>query len=129
MTGRRASETALRRAAFRRGIVAESLAAALLALKGYRVLARRYRCPAGEIDLIARRGRLVIFVEVKRRGGDAAALEALTPRQRERIVRAAQWWLSRRRDAAGLDCRFDMVVARPYLWLRHIQNAFPGAPF
>lgn len=123
-----AGDTASRQAAFRRGHLAEALAAGLLTLKGYRVIARRYRCPVGEIDLIVRRGATIVFVEVKQRADAASALHALTPCQRERIVRAAQYWLSRRRGGRPVDCRFDMVIARPYLWLRHVENAFPGTP-
>ena len=73
-----AGERADRRLAERRGRRAETLAAWYLRLKGYRILARRYRTPVGEIDLIVRRGRLVAFVEVKRRPTEAEAAEAVT---------------------------------------------------
>ena len=81
MTSRRGRERA--------GRLAESAAAWLLRLKGYRILARRYATPVGEIDLVARKGELVLFVEVKRRTHAATALEALLPRQQRRIARAA----------------------------------------
>ena len=113
-----------RRAAERRGHRAETLAAWLLRLKGYRVLARRYKTPAGEIDLIARRGRTVAFVEVKERPDEVAALEAVTPASRKRIARAAALWVSRHPAAANLDLRFDVVLARPGRLPRHLSAVF-----
>ena len=68
-----------RRKAERRGRRAELIAAWYLRLKLYRVLARRYRTPVGEIDLIVRRGRTIVFVEVKHRPSEAEALEAVPP--------------------------------------------------
>jgi putative endonuclease len=113
-----------RRAAERRGHRAETLAAWLLRLKGYRVLARRYKTPAGEIDLIARRGRTVAFVEVKERPDEVAALAAVTPASRKRIARAAALWVSRHPAAAILDLRFDVVLARPGRLPRHLPAVF-----
>lgn len=113
-----------RREAERRGRRAETLAAWLLRLKGYRVLARRYRTPAGEIDLIVRRGRAVAFVEVKERPDEVAALEAVTPAARRRIANAAALWVSRHPEAAHLDLRFDMVLACPGRLPRHVAAVF-----
>lgn len=113
-----------RREAERRGRRAETLAAWLLRLKGYRVLARRYRTPAGEIDLIVRRGRAVAFVEVKERADEVAALEAVTPAARKRIANAAALWVSRHPAAADFDLRFDMVLACPGRLPRHIPAVF-----
>lgn len=115
---------ALRRAAERRGRRAEALAAWLLRLKGYRVLARRYRTHAGEIDLIVRRGRSVVFVEVKERPDEVAALEAITHTARRRIARAAALWVSRNPAAAGLDQRFDVILACPGRLPRHLPAVF-----
>lgn len=113
-----------RRAAERRGRRAETVAAWWLRLKGYRVLARRYRTAAGEIDLVVRRGRQIAFVEVKERPEEAAALEAVTASGRARIARAAALWLARHPGAASLDQRFDMVVARPGRLPRHVVSVF-----
>lgn len=88
---------------------AEWLAAVLLRLKGYRILARDFRVPAGEIDLIARRGGTLAFVEVKARRGDGAA-GAVSNRQRRRIARAAEWYLCGRPDLRGLVLRFDLIL-------------------
>jgi hypothetical protein len=73
-------------AAFRLGLSAESRAAMLLVAKGYRIAARRWKTPLGEIDIVARRRRALVFVEVKARGRDDAAAEAVTERGKSRIV-------------------------------------------
>src|SRR6185503_19668122 len=90
--GARASR---RRAAYLRGHAGERLAALRLMLAGYRILARRYRTKLGEIDLIARRGNVVAFIEVKRRAELVTGLEAVTPQARARIRRAAELYLMR----------------------------------
>lgn len=105
--------TTPRRAAEARGRRAETLAALLLRLKGYRILARRFRVPAGEIDLIARRGRLIAFVEVKARSSHTLAAESISPRQQQRIAAAAAVWLGRRPDLVHCDTRFDAVLVAP----------------
>ena len=116
--------TARKRAAERRGRLAELAAVLLLTLKGYRVLARRVRTPVGEIDLIARRGRVLAFVEVKARSAEDAAAEAVTPGQRRRIARAAAWWLARRPAFGDHVLRFDAVLVAPRRLPRHVTGAF-----
>lgn len=113
-----------RRRAYGRGRRAEALAAWWLRLKGYRILARGFRVPAGEIDLIARRGRVLAHVEVKARPSLEAARAALTPRQRRRIERAAEAFLQRRPDLAGLDQRFDVMLLAPGRRPHHLENAW-----
>jgi putative endonuclease len=116
-----------RRAAYRHGLAAELAAAALLLAKGYRLIARRYRTPLGEIDLIVKRGRLVAFVEVKARPTLREGLESVGAASERRIVGAADLWLARHPDAAGLDLRYDMVVVAPWRPPRHLPDAFrPG---
>ena len=119
--------TARRRAAEGRGRRAETVAAWFLRLKGYRILSRRYKTPAGEIDLIARRGRTIVFVEVKQRPDDAAALDAITAAARKRIARAADLWLSRHPAAVGFDRRFDVILALPRSIPRHLTSVFDDA--
>jgi putative endonuclease len=116
--------TAERRAAERLGRRAEIVAAWVLRLKGYRVLARRYRTPVGEIDLVVRRGGVVAFVEVKARGTLAEAAEAVGAHGRARIARAAALWLAAHPQAAGLTLRFDVVVAAPGTLPRHLPGVF-----
>lgn len=113
-----------RQLAFRAGTAAEGWAAALLIAKGFRILARRWKCPAGEIDLIARRRRLLIFVEVKAREQFADAEWSVTPRQRQRIVAAAEAWLARNPDERIRDMRFDAILVAPRRLPRHIPAAF-----
>ncbi len=116
-----------RRAGFDLGHRAETLAAWALRLKGYRILARRYRTPLGEIDLVARRGDTVAIVEVKARASLEAAMDAVTPAAQGRIERAADLWLGSQRDHARLSLRFDIVAVLPRRWPVHIPNAWGPA--
>jgi putative endonuclease len=116
--------TERRRKAWRWGRLAESGAALLLRLKGFRILARGYKVPVGEIDLIARRGRLVLFIEVKARASADAANEALNPRQRRRIERAAGWFLAQHPENAACDLRYDLMLVTPWRWPIHIGDAW-----
>jgi putative endonuclease len=113
-----------RQAAFRLGLSAETRAAAILLAKGYRIAARRWRSPVGEVDLVARRGRLLVFVEVKARGRLDDAAEALTQRQQRRITAAAEAWLASHEDDVGCDIRFDAILVAPRRLPRHIPAAF-----
>jgi putative endonuclease len=113
-----------KRRAYRDGHWAELAAAALLRLKGYRILHRRFKTPVGEIDIIARRRHMVAFVEVKRRATRLAALEAVTPRSRERISRAASWYIGKNPELANLDLRFDVMALAPGRLPAHIKNAW-----
>jgi putative endonuclease len=111
--------------AYRSGLVAESLVALLLRLKGNRIVARRYKTPVGEIDLVALKGKRLAFVEVKRRQSFEDAAEALPTRARRRIVRAAQYRLAAHPSYNGHDMRFDVVLTTPWSWPHYIENAFP----
>ncbi|PLX37711.1 MAG: YraN family protein [Hyphomicrobiales bacterium] len=113
-----------RRAAYRLGLKAETLAAWWLRLRGYRILERRFKTPAGEIDLIARRGDTVAIVEVKARASRDAAIEAVTPRTRQRLLRAADIWLTRNPAYATSAIRFDIIAIVPKRLPHHIINAF-----
>ncbi|MDY8110251.1 YraN family protein [Fulvimarina sp. 2208YS6-2-32] len=120
----REAEKAERRARFRRGHLSEYYAAFALMLKGYRIVARRYRVTGGEIDLIARRGDLVAIVEVKARTSLAAAMDAVGPMARRRIENAADHWLRTQRDHAAISLRFDIVAVLPRKWPMHVPNAW-----
>jgi putative endonuclease len=113
-----------RRGRERAGRLAEGVAAWLLRLKGYRILARRYATPLGEIDLVARRGDLVLFVEVKRRAHAGIALEALLPRQQRRIARAAALFLQQRPRHAACAVRFDLVAVSPWRLPCHVTDVW-----
>jgi putative endonuclease len=120
------ADQAGRRKAYRRGHRSEWLAALALMLKGYRIVARRYRTKRGEIDLIARRGDLVIMVEVKARPTLMEAMEAIGRESERRIEGAADLWLTRQKDYGRLSVRFDMVAVLPRRWPVHVENAFQG---
>jgi putative endonuclease len=94
-----------------------------LRLRGWRILARGWRCPSGEIDILARRGRVLAVIEVKSRNEFDAGASALRPRQRRRIARAAETFLLSRPDLARLDLRFDLMLVAPLRVPRH----WPGA--
>ncbi|MBW8320002.1 MAG: YraN family protein [Arenimonas sp.] len=113
-----------RKRAERRGRWSEWLAVLFLMAKGYRILALRYRVRAGEIDIIARRGALVAFVEVKARRDLMAAIDAVTFASQNRIRAAGDHWLSRQPDAARLSLRYDIVAITPWKLPRHYQGAF-----
>lgn len=113
-----------RRAAFWRGRRGESLALWSLRLRGYRILARDLRTPAGEIDIVARRGRTLAMIEVKWRGSLGEAAVVVTPRQQARIVSAARLFLGRHARHADCAIRFDIMVVAPRRWPRHIVNAW-----
>jgi putative endonuclease len=113
-----------RQAAFQVGISAESRAALLLIAKGFRILARRWRSPLGEIDIVARRRRLLVFAEVKARASLDEAAESITERQRRRIAAAAEVWLAANPDQTIHDIRFDAILVAPGKIPRHIPAAF-----
>ena len=116
-----------RQVAFRTGISAETRAAALLIAKGFRILARRWKSPVGEIDIVARRRHLLVFVEVKARHRLDDAAWSVTHRQRARIVAAAEAWLALYPDPGIRDIRFDAMLVAPGRMPRHIPAAFDAS--
>lgn len=109
--------------AYRSGLFAETLTALLLRLKGHRIVAQRYRTPVDRSRGAQRKAaRLHRGQATQDQGG--SRLDA-SPRQRRRIVRAAQYWLAGHPDFGGHDIAFDVVLAAPFAWPRYIANAFP----
>ena len=113
-----------RQKAWRRGHVAEYLAAAFLMLKGYRIVAIRHRTKLGEIDIVARKGDLAVFVEVKSRRGAQEAIDAVSVSSQRRIRAASDLWLARQPDSARLSQRYDIVAMLPGRWPQHFPDAF-----
>ena len=114
-----------RQLAERRGRRSEFLAMLLLVLKGYRILGRRVRTHAGEIDLIAHSPRgILCFVEVKGRESLRDAKEALLPRQQSRISRAAEIYLAQRRGGLPKGVRFDTIFVPGRRWPVHVKDAW-----
>jgi putative endonuclease len=116
-----------RQVAFALGLSAESRAAAYLVAKGYRIVARRWRSPVGEIDIVARRRRTLVFVEVKARERLDDAAEAVIVRQQRRIIAAAEAWLATYPDDLNYDLRFDVMLVAPRSLPRHIEAAFDAS--
>lgn len=107
-----------------RGQMAETAAALYLLLKGYRIRARRYRTPVGEIDLIVSKGGVTVFVEVKWRPSIEDGLHAVSPKAQGRLRRAAEHFLTTHSETQSSACRFDLLVLTPRAWPRHVKNAW-----
>jgi putative endonuclease len=113
-----------RQAAERRGHRAEQHAALLLRLKGFRLLARRYRSPVGETDIVARRARLLVAVEVKARGNLETAAYAIDKRQQKRIARATEHFLAANPFYSDHQIRFDAILVAPRKLPQHTPDAW-----
>ena len=113
-----------RRRAQRRGTFAEFLCRWHLRLRGWRIVASDWRCPSGEIDILARRGGVLAIIEVKSRRDLASAAASMLPRQRRRIARAASAFLLGRPDLAELAPRFDVMLVLPLRPPRHLRDAW-----
>ncbi|HUY68222.1 MAG TPA: YraN family protein [Alphaproteobacteria bacterium] len=116
--------TAVKKTAYRTGVLAEALCRFALRLKGYRIVASRYRSPLGEVDIIASRGGCLALVEVKARATRADAAEAVGMRQRERLARAAGDFLARHPHFAAHRVRFDVMLVAGRRWPVHIEDAW-----
>lgn len=115
--------------AWKRGRWSEALCRLALRLKGYRILAQGWRCQQGEIDIVAKRGGTVAIVEVKARSTLDAAGSALSPRQRQRLERAAATFVARHPALTGLPVRSDVMLVTPGRWPSHLADAWrEGSP-
>jgi putative endonuclease len=107
---------------------AEQWAVLALRLKGYGIVARHVTGPrrtgVGEVDIIARRGSVLAFIEVKARPDVQTAMLAITPQQQARICRAAQAFVTRHPALANLTLRFDAILVTPWHWPHHVPNAW-----
>ncbi|GLS42142.1 YraN family protein [Methylobacterium brachythecii] len=113
-----------RRATYRRGLDGETVALVALMLKGYRPLARRFSAAGGEIDLVMRRGRTIVFVEVKARASIADAQVAIDAHKRRRFSRAVRVWLARHPPPSDATLRADAVFVGRRAWPVHLVDAF-----
>ena len=113
-----------RQRAHRAGLRAEYAALALLLCKGYLPVCHRYKTPVGEVDLILRRGKTLVFVEVKARARHEDAAHAIHPQNQSRVMRAAQMFLAQHPECAHFQVRFDAVLLAWYRFPHHIKNAF-----
>ncbi len=103
--------------AHRRGLAAETRCMWYLRLCGYRILAVRFKTPVGEVDIVARRGRTVAFIEVKSRPDLTRAAQAISPASQARIRNASTWFLASRPDLAQHNLRMDAMFVTPVTWL------------
>jgi putative endonuclease len=105
---------------------AETLAAWFLWLKGYKIMARRFKTKVGEVDIIARKRDLVLMVEVKARPTLIEAMDAISATAMRRIENAGDVWLSQQKDFAYLSIRYDLIAILPYKWPIHVPRIFDG---
>lgn len=110
--------------AWRWGVIAEHICIWVLRFQGYKILARRYKTKVGEIDIIARRFHALVFVEVKARSSYEVGLESISFKQRQRIQKTAEIFLSRSRKKDFNQMRFDVMVVVPWRWPYHLRNAW-----
>ncbi len=110
--------------AHKKGLKAEFMAKIYFTLKGYRVVAERYKTPQGEIDLVLKRGQRIVFVEVKLRKTVDAAAEAIHAKNQERVTRAAELYLQQHPEYTDFELRFDALVLAEGVLPRHIINAW-----
>lgn len=111
-------------AAVKWGRMAETLSVFSLMFRGHRILARGFRAPVGEIDIVAMKAGVLVFIEVKARADLAAAAEAVTNQQRKRIARAAEAFLQTRPGLGSLGIRFDVMLVRPWRLPVHLVDAW-----
>ena len=112
------------RQAWMLGLRAEFFGVWYLRAKGYRIIARRFKCPVGEIDLIARRGDVLVFIEVKARRTVDEAAHALSAKQRRRIERASEAFRLSRPDFNRYGVRFDVLLVGRGIGFNHVQDAW-----
>lgn len=110
------------------GKFAEFIAKCYLGLLGYFVIASRYSVgrglSAGEVDIIAKRGKTIVFIEVKKRATLPLAMESIFSRQQARIYNSAEVFIAKHPKYASFDCRFDAICFNKYYFFRHIKNAW-----
>jgi putative endonuclease len=109
---------------YKRGLMAEHIAAWHLRARGWRIVASRFKTPLGEIDLIAKRGRTLAFIEVKARARRDSAAEAIHKQNQQRVLRAAQWFIASHPNYAEHTVRFDACLVPWYSWPHFITHAF-----
>jgi putative endonuclease len=108
--------------AYLKGHRGEKIAAIYLRFKGYKVLETRFKTPVGEIDLLVRKGKTLVAVEVKSRDSLENAAFSITPHQQRRIERALVYYLTRK--SIPFELRFDVVLIAPWRWPHHIVGAW-----
>ncbi len=103
------------------GIIAEIIASFYLRLKFYQIIAHRLKTPFGEIDLIAKKGNTIIFLEIKARN-DTSLMDFISKYQQQRIIKAAQYFILTTSRYQKFSLRFDAIIINKYLWPKHFLN-------
>lgn len=103
------------------GLIAETFAIIYLRLKFYQIIAKRFKSPFGEIDIIARKGNQIIFIEIKARH-DTSLMDFISKRQQGRINKAAQYFLLRHPKYQSCNIRFDAIIMNKYFWPKHFKS-------
>jgi len=116
------STASARQKAYQRGLWGEGVALWFMRLKGYQIVARRLKTPFGEIDLLMRRGKTIIAVEVKTRAHPTQGLDALTPRSQGRLKRALEYSLTRWPQYGCFDLNIHLIVVCPWRFPLHLPN-------
>lgn len=109
---------------YQKGMFAEKLACVYLTFKGYRILKTRYKTKFGEIDIVARKGKMIAFIEVKQRVTEKDGAEAISAQSQKRITNAAKQFISQNSKYVGFAFRFDALLFIPPIFVRHLDNAW-----
>lgn len=114
----------MRKTSYRHGVTSEILCMAWLMVKGYRILAWRFRTISGEVDIVAQKSKMIAFVEVKARATQISGMEAISAASQKRISSAAADYIQRKANRAKFSFRFDLMIVVPGRWPVHIPNAW-----
>ena len=109
---------------YKKGLRAELISKIWLQLQGYSIKEQRYKTPVGEIDLIAKKGRHIAFIEIKYRKTREEAAFAISDHQKKRINKAALFWLAKNSNLTYETLSFDVILIAPFRLPYHIKNAF-----
>ncbi len=109
---------------YQKGIWAERLSALMLVLKGYKICKMRYKTYVGEVDIVAKRGNVMVFCEVKYRPDYEQGVNAILPTAQKRIQRTAQIYMSQESVPETMDMRFDVIIISPPFSIKHLTNAW-----
>jgi len=108
--------------AYKFGLFSETITCFFLRIKGYKILERRYKTNLGEVDIIAKKSGVIIFIEVKaRKNGET---DVLAQHQMKRIIKSGELFIAKHRQFASFDLRFDLIIIRPFKLPEHIINAW-----
>lgn len=105
-----------------KGYVGEFLAGIILRCKGFSIIARRYKTRCGEIDIVAKKGNLLVFAEVKARKSGEKCFVAITAKQMQRVQNASKIFISQHPQYAGFFCRYDVILAADWEIPLHVEN-------